>query len=258
MAPRSRRRWWGRPEDSGLLSHVLGVDYPLGPRLDPADSRHVWVATDEGVFESNDGGSTWRAKNDGLCTTQCDTIAVGTSPYRGAITTQDNRCYQAGGADDFRIGCSTDWREAGVDYDPGDSGTVYLDTRNTQGPWPMRRLTLGPSGEPLSVQALHRRHRCAPEATRPSGRPGHRSNAAGLAARRHQRRSTTRVDGQGGHWTQVLNPGANETTARWSTRRRTSTTPPARPAEVRSGIPPQGAVSARGRECRAARCPCGP
>ena len=41
-----------------------------------------------------------------------------------------------------------------VDYDPGDSRTVYLDTRNTQAPWPMRRLTLGPSGEPVSVQAF--------------------------------------------------------------------------------------------------------
>lgn len=149
--------------DSRPLSLALTILLALV--FDLADSRHVWVAPDEGVFESNDGGSTWHAKNDGLCTTQCYTVAVGTSPYRRAITTQDNRCYQAEGTDDFRI--VLDRLEGGwVDYDPGDSGTVYLDTRNTQGPWPMRRLTLGPSGEPLSVQALHRRHRSAPRERR--------------------------------------------------------------------------------------------
>ena len=88
--------------------------------FDPADSRRIVATCDGGIFQSTDGGSSWRTLNNGISATQFyPGIAVHpTNPAVVVGGTQDNGSMMSGG--------SLFW--SGVGY--GDGGYAMIDYTN--------------------------------------------------------------------------------------------------------------------------------
>ncbi len=110
--------------------------------FDPADHRHIYVATDDGVSATRDGGDSWTsghypaypkygrpALSNGLVVAQCYNIGVTqTADYACAITTQDNRCYESTGGDFGRFVIDFPHEGGWVQYDPSTSKVAYANT----------------------------------------------------------------------------------------------------------------------------------
>jgi len=79
---------WKHPSRSDPMQWFgAGSDYPFIHTIvvDPADSRHVYVAVScAGVFETRDGGNSWHARNQGLIAAYLPnpSVEVGHDPHR--------------------------------------------------------------------------------------------------------------------------------------------------------------------------------
>jgi hypothetical protein len=129
--------------------------------FDPADSDHVYVATDGGIWASTDNGVTWAFRSQGLVATHFYNMAVSetaTLRYAGAV--QDD--------DGFAFTGAPDWTPLGLgeggylEYDPSDESILYHDPwftdlrRSTAGNAPWGFASLGVQtdlsyGEPLAI-----------------------------------------------------------------------------------------------------------
>ena len=129
--------------------------------FDPANHNHVYVATDGGIWASNNNGVAWTFQSGGLVATHFYNMAVSDTPalrYAGAVQDDDGFAY-TGTPDWVALGLG----EGGyLEYDPKNANVLYHDpwftnlSKSTTGgsPWGFVNLGIDTDlryGEPLAI-----------------------------------------------------------------------------------------------------------
>lgn len=126
--------------------------------FDPNDNNHIYVASDNGVYESKDHGDNWLTRTDvftqsanGLTASQCWMIGVSQGQDLAyGVTTHDNFGYASRNNEPFNFVAYTYRGEGGwIQYDPKDANIIYMNnwssglvkTTHGQDPWQIQNWT---------------------------------------------------------------------------------------------------------------------
>lgn len=103
--------------------------------FDPVDSKRCYLATDGGVYRSDDNGQTWALKSEGLVATQLMSIGVTQVPFNARDfliggATQDQGVIMTRGQMDWTA-ASDDVEWGTFRVDPTNSSNIYITPRYT-------------------------------------------------------------------------------------------------------------------------------